>query len=784
MLAQLHTASIQSKYPLVPPSKLWPSIQDRSSTLDLVQIVDGQLQSLLQCLSLALYSQKAVIALQMWQHSHYFSLLPFHLHLRWTNVIDHLPLTFRMGIAPFLKAHEALASSPLYKVKDVICAREEARRARGEKHSFLPEDFSITDWERGCNNHFEELKNRLLPGASFLRIDEVLPDGSINKGNRFLLGKLASRQLPCPTLLTPAKSGISRYSARVFAGLDLMLVNLQGLRGRRVINSVRNVLHARGFDRASLIIASSPSDLLAMGVDIFPQSVPISLIGAPPKIGEAVVLQVGQDRPIAERGFEFAIEELRGRSDLTDYLVDLAKSAWWAAKQSVNDEGDFEPEVRHFVNALDKASSNNADDVGLLNSGRELILQATADAEHARERLQAVAKAALYTKGSASTLIITRGKGVSRVRREIAALLDLPEELLAELGVNIESHISRFSGEPPDTAITAGYSGLATLDKLLMSRAKKLRLVFDPIEARAAWYGVRKLIECLDYLGVTEPVELLQRLAEQIAEGIPPQLRTAATDINLSNLWFDFSSGLPALVQGERRDQFTANEVSIYFIGGTRMHVGENARFDVLGGIGGRIKTVAATELQPGDEIVLLHEESRALFSDQLIKVIDKGVLKDAVEQRALWLMLVRVESSHNKVGVQSIVRQMEGMGCSVTPTTVRSWMKSDDDSKATTPSSRAHFLAFAKALGIALPEEALLKMFDGIRRGRIGHRVSGRYLARAIRAAYLNRLNATILSRIQREWGMDVLHLMQTARVAEVDEVILPGGVANHAID
>ena len=693
-------------------------------------------------------------------------------------------MTVRIGLAPFLKADEALVNSRLYRVGDAILAREKARRTRGEKQSYLPGDFIYTDWERACTNRSEELKDRVLPGASFLRVDESLPNGSTVKGNRHLLGKFAPRDLPCPSLLVPAKSGISKFSARTFADLDLLIINLQGLRGRHTVESVRNVLRVRGFDRASMIVASTPSDLIAIGLDVFPQGLPVSVIGTPPKMDNTVVLQVGQDRPIAQRGFEFAIEELRGKSILPEYVLEFAKSAWWAARQSVNDEGDFEPEVKRFVNVLENISSDIADDVGLLNSGKEMILQAATDAEIAKARLQTVTNTTLYAKESQSVLIIARGKGVSRVRREIASLLDLPEEALADLGIKVESQVSRFSGEPPDLVIATGYFGIVTLDKLFATRARRVRLVFDPIEARAAWYGAQKLIECLDYFDVKEGIKLLQRVAEQIAEGIPPQLRAAATDITHSNLWFDFSSGLSVLGKADRKDQLTANEVSIYFTDGTSIYMGENARFDVLGGIGGHIKTVTAAELRPGDEVVLLHEDSRALFSEQLIKMLDKGILKDAVEQRALWLMLVRVERFQREVNVQTVVRKMEELSQPVTPVTVRSWMKSEDDSKATTPNNRKRFLAFAEALGITVPENTLLKMFDGIRHWRIGHRIAGRHLAHAIRAAYLNRLDATTFSRIQRDWGMDVLHLMQSARVAEVDEIIRPGGFANHAVD
>jgi hypothetical protein len=78
-------------------------------------------------------------------------------------------------------------------------------------------------------------------------------------------------------------------------------------------------------------------------------------------------------------------------------------------------------------------------------------------------------------------------------------------------------------------------------------------------------------------------------------------------------------------------------------------------------------------------------------------------------------------------------------------------------------------------ALEINIPDEKLVKMFDGIKRVRIGHRVAGRKLGQTIRAAYLNRLDASALSRIHKEWGLSVLQLIESARVVVVDEVVLP---------
>ncbi len=73
-----------------------------------------------------------------------------------------------------------------------------------------------------------------------------------------------------------------------------------------------------------------------------------------------------------------------------------------------------------------------------------------------------------------------------------------------------------------------------------------------------------------------------------------------------------------------------------------------------------------------------------------------------------------------------------------------------------------------------------LLDLFSGIHSWRVNHRKFGRELARAVRAACLGRLDAISLRRIERDWGMNARNLVEGARVATVDEVILPEAPEN----
>ena len=740
-----------------------------------LSFIDSQLEPLIPYLNLAVENQQPVIVLQMWQYIQPLALLPFHLHLRWTDHVKNLPLTASIGLVPFGGEDWDNASARIYKVRDALQAREYARRTRAERKQV--KDFDIPDWEQGCLRHHGTVSKHLLSGTSFLSVDEVKPNGEQERGRRSLLGQLAVRNATRPFVLVPARGGVSETSARNFAEVDLLIANIQGLRGQRIIQSVQSAIRERGSNRPTLIVASSPNDVMALGLKNLLDRAQICVLGTAPVISEIKVAEVGQDRALTERAFVFAIEELRGKIE-DEYLLDLAKSAWWATHQSI-DEEQLEPEMQRFINILERLSQDKPEAARLLTHGKEVLCGIAANVELPQARRRTVTSAALHTSGSAGTLIVVRGSGAGRLRREMAGLLDVSANELQELGVHIQSHFSRPPSENMDVTIVAGYSGLATIDAMLMSRASKLHLVFDPVEARAAWYGVQKLISCLKELGVADSVSTLEKLAEGIAAGIPPHLRSNASDITLSPLSFDPVINADKNASGGRSYWPTdADEVTIYLTDGTKLDVRLNTRFDVLAPIGERLRTVAAQGLKPGDDIVLLQEDSRALFSEQLMQTLDCGVLKEEAAERELWLLIVKSVHENQRINLSAVTKRMAELGQPVNRQTVKSWIIFPDDSMASVPHHRSRFLAFARAFGINMPEDELLKKFQSIKRWRIGHRIAGRHLVRRIRAAYLNRLDAVSQERLKREWGVEAFQLTQSARVATVDDIVLPRGV------
>jgi hypothetical protein len=742
-----------------------------------LNLLDSQLDRFLPIVRRALERKSTVIALQLWERTPTIALLPFHLYLRWPERIELLSLNATFGFAPYFASDQAIVSGAnvSYGVSDASTARERARRNRGQAGTDQPNDFRIPDWEQGYQRHSDELKDTNLAGSSFLGVDVVSADGEIGKGNRSVLGRVAVRNAHRPFLLVPSRGGVSNPSAQLLAAVDLLIINLQGVRGRNALDSIRTILSVRASNSSTLVVASSPSDLLALDLPSALQSAEILCLGTAPAIADVGIVTVSANRYLEDRNFEFAVDDLRGRSGAMDHLVELAKRAWWASQQSLG-QIDLDPEIKRFESALERMASNVSDDASLFTMGKDLISGVAADRERATARRAAVTDAAINTSGKSGVLIVARGTSARIVREEMSSLLDLPVNALSDLGVRVESPFSysAFGMAPPDVVIVAGYFGLPTIDKILSSGGRTVRLVLDPIEARAAWWGIRKLVRFQKEHGVNDGIAALERLADGIAGAIPTQLRSVTTDLEILPTWFDFPTMPKTLVDAMRTYVENSSNVIVFLTDGTQLDVGENTRFDLLGTMGTHLKTIIAKQLSPGDEIILLDEDSRGLFSEHLISALDTGVLKDAAEQRQLWLMLVRAQIASRNIKPSTVAGRLAEVGDHVNTATLRSWIV-DEGAEARVPNSRERFLRLASALDIDIPDEKLVKMFDGIKRVRIGHRVAGRKLGRTIRAAYLDRLDASALSRIQKEWGLDILQLIESARVAVVDEVVLP---------
>jgi hypothetical protein len=455
-------------------------------------------------------------------------------------------------------------------------------------------------------------------------------------------------------------------------------------------------------------------------------------------------------------------------------MVDLARSAWWAIRQALQDGSSKEPEVQRFFSMFERVAIDAPEEAAMLTATVHLLQRSVREVDSAVERRQAIIEAVLHTPGGHEILVMTRhAAAAAMLRCELAILLDLPIEELGELGIHVQSYRVPAPDPPVGIVIAAGYFGHDLLEAVLASRATTLHFVFDPIEARTAWFGVKALIEFMARAGIASVAETLEQIAAALALYAPAFVQPAeiSLTLNLANV-----PDTPK--EGEHNLLPSTETGTIYLTDGTWLDIGRNAYFETIATVSGRSRIVTAAELKPGDHIVLLNDDTHALFSERRMEALDKGPLRDEAEQRITWLTIIRSVYHQSRPNLRAVVRYMAERGESIDYATVRSWVTLDDSSTAAVPQRRSTFLAFAEAIGIHLPTEYLLELFDGIRRWRILHRKAGRTLARVIRAARSNRLDATTLAHVERDWGLNARQLLQAARVAIVDEVIFPNEV------
>ncbi len=280
----------------------------------------------------------------------------------------------------------------------------------------------------------------------------------------------------------------------------------------------------------------------------------------------------------------------------------------------------------------------------------------------------------------------------------------------------------------------------------------------------------------LSWFKASDAVRTVQTIADNIA-------RHAARFSDVFDLSLAPLMGLPTvpLIDLVSRHAPAPTEVAILLTDGTRLDVRKNARFEVLGSSVSRLRSVPANELRSGDEVVLLREDSRASFSEKLLATIDIGSLANEAQQRFTWLNIARSIYEQQKPNLRRITERMAETGHPVDYATVRSWLGLSEEDAAI-PERADRFLAFARIIGISLPEDTLVEMYSAIRRLRINHRRIGRELARVIRGVRLGKLGAPTLARIEREWGFSARELLESARVGTVDEVLLPEEETSHA--
>lgn len=721
--------------------------------------LDEDLRPLFGAAFRALGEHRRVIALGLWQPARVVALLPFHAYLGHAPFQELLPVHPRFGVLSFRADAERLIDAPLY---DITAALEFRRQDR-VRRAALKAGHSLTpaDWEQGVNRRRARLKNLSLPGCSYVTV--VSPE-TCRSRRRPVLGRLA-RSGPESVCLLHSRGDLTSTAATELANVDFLIIDIQGLRGASRVASVSRLLTYRGSDRATLVVAAGPSDLVPLWDGNVFEEREFEVIGGPAGSPQTHVQIVGRDRLQSEREFEFAFGGLSTDDVVDRKIFSLAKSAWWAARQQLSADGATD-ELGRFEQEVDRLATLDPTKADSLAFGKRLLQREANNPTTRSERRQAIIDVSLSARGGSGLLVLTRNWQAADALAADLALEGWSHADLQALGVVIRPPSWNFQG-PVDSSVAAGFFGPHTTDCALSSRAQQLYFVLDPVELRALWFSLGTILVILDRARAAEA----RGVVHSIRAAVEPHVPAFTSDINVGFSYHD-GAGAPQLVN-TTLDPVEVGFVAILLADGTRLDVPETARFEVANAAVLKLRTVRAKELRSGDEILLLNDQSRAQFSDRLLTVVDEGPLASVAAARQTWFAILKAARSANPIRVTKIVEAMTSQGQHVGGYSVRSWLPTADTPSPGTPDSFEKFLAFASALKIVLPRDALGALYSDIRRWRDGHRKCGRYLVRAIRGAYSARLDAPTLSRIERDWGMNARQLMQAVELATVDSVL-----------
>jgi hypothetical protein len=724
-----------------------------------VPSVDQELAPLFDAATTALREGRRVVALGLWQPARVVSLLPFHAYVGRAPFHDLLPVHPSFGILSFRSEDERLLDAPIYDTTEALEFRRQDRIRRASLRR--GESLTPADWEQGLNRKPGRFKHLTLPGSSFVR---VIQAATGRPRKRPVLGRIA-RQGPEPACLFHSRGELAQHAALALAAVDFLVIDIQGLRVPSRASSVSHLLKCRGSARPTLIVAAGPSDLVPLWGEHTFDANEFHTFGEPATSSQPHFRIVGSDRPQAEREFEFAVGGLSTDDPSDRTIHSLAKSAWWAARQQLSTDGAAR-ELRRFEQALETLAAIDSTKAESLTLAKQLLQREANNAVTRSERQRAIVDVSLSARGGSGLLVFTRNwQAADALRTDLAEQGWCPADLQA-LGVRLTPPSWKFDG-PVDTVVAAGFFGPQTTDCALSSRARHLYFVLDPIEARALWVSLGVVASILERAQARRAAAVVHCIRDAIQRHVP----AFASEISISLELADNAGHCRAA--NASLDPVDVGHVAILLDDGTRLDVLENARFEIVNAASRRLRTARASELRAGDEILVLNDASRAEFSDRLLAAVDSGPLASAAAARQTWFEVLKAIRATKQTSPRHIADDMARRGQQVSAYNVRLWFPTADGPSPLTPDSREKFLAFAAALGIALPPDVLGSLYTEIRRWRDGHRKCGRYLVRAIRGAYSSRLDAPTLRRVERDWGMSARQLMQAVELMTVDSIL-----------
>lgn len=708
-----------------------------------------------------------VVAFSSWRPAGSIAASVGALLVRLPQRLRALPLNLTIGVLPYTRLDEVTLSLERFLLSDVAGARNNARVAR-HTHSRTCRahdgDFVNSDWEYGVRRLASRRVDPRLGINSFVAVDTISELGQLRLGSRPFLGQHAKKGEPrLPRILgLRARDGSQESIARV-CDVDLLLINLHNARSQRTGPLVTEVLQARRPDQPTILLAENASELVRL-LDLASSSGP--LLGLPCTEAQPgpphVTSIVSRERVQLEQEFDYSLPhgEL---SEAERELVSLARASWRSQWRTVGGiPSQWSPKSRFTERLLRvrQAAPASADRFRMVTS----VLDRLSDRADmiASERLRVLLDAVGKTSGR--TLIIVGNKSEED---HVATCLQ------KHTGSITEIVIARHAADilrSADVCIACGYYGPVTIDATLRGQPGRVFWILDPIEAASAAFECHQQATALAKLGMMSFADLLGAMDQVLFSAAGGMRREAADDhpeifTPVLGIAHDPTVGLEVEVVDDDPT------VLVILSDGSALRTSGARKFDVVRAGAPAPVMVSASELDEGDQILLVRGTYQHTLSELLIDDMDREELQSQTKLRETWAELVRIAVERLHLSVRAIVRRMKNGGASATYQQVRAWLRGEGD--YTTPRDRRTFLAFARAIQVALPEQELGHFFDAIRVWRIGHRRRGRDVVRLMRLAWFGGLSAADLARIEEKWGLGVRDLLEGARVVEVERAV-----------
>jgi hypothetical protein len=717
-----------------------------------------------------------VATLSLWQPLPALALLPFSLHARWPDRIDQFPLSASMTLLPCSGADRHLLEVPVCTPDEAYQARLYARWYRDEMHTDHEGDFKLVDWEEGYRKHRQELGQCLLGANSYLAVETVQPEGSTARRSRPYLGRFATRGPRRPSLLIPGRGALSESALATLASTELAIFNLQRLRGARTRDTLKGVLAIRRRrSLPTLLVASSPNDLFALEDQEIEYTVPVYTIEHTPALQQLHLAPVGRDRLQLEQRFRFAVADLRGYSAALDTALDECEVAWWITRQSLDQTSARAGALPRLIRAEQYLSSVAPADLHLLRSARELIENALTDEACMQERLEQVITCCeehFTVPASTKTIVLVRSRQeAAYLRQTLYDRWQTSEAELLALGLQVTHTWSE--PQPCDQLIGSSYLGSRTLDMIFWSGARQATLLLDAVEARAAAAHVARMQAILRRTPSSQVLNMLTTTLAPALAAIAARMPEELVHISLPTFLQTPIAEQASSLDIQPGTAAAHDQVLVAFTDGTTLLCAPTRQFDLLEAEGaGRVLQRAATDLEPGDEILIIEQETHARFSARLMQILDETLLQAERARRDTWFTIV--SSTAQGRSRRQLHAGLQKRGIQVDYATVCSWVpRMDRHEQATMPTSWTAFEALAAELQIALPEGMLRMYYQTTRVWRTQHRRFGRTLTRLMRHAASGRLDGETLQHVEEHWGWGVRDLLQATRCCTVDDLV-----------